>query len=211
LETTDLWTAQLDAGLAELGLAADRLQRRRLIDYLALLQKWNRVFNLSAVRDPRRMVSRHLLDSLAVLPYLHGGRILDLGTGAGLPGVPLAILSPDRTFTLIDAGAKKTRFVRQAVLELGLNNAAVIQARVETYRPGAGFDTLTARAFAPLPKILEASRHLMRSGGRLLALKGPRAAEEVAACALPPGRVRIVRLRVPDAQEARHLVVVEGF
>ncbi len=150
------WREQLDSGLSRLGLALDRAQQEGLLGYLGLLLKWNRVYNLSAVRDPREMVGRQLLDSLAVAPYLHGDRVLDLGTGAGLPGIPLAIAEPRRRFTLIDSNGKKTRFVQQSVIELGLGNVEVVRARVEAFRPDLGFDTVTARAFASLPELLGA-------------------------------------------------------
>lgn len=211
MERADLWKAELDVGLTALGLAADDDQRGRLLRYLALLEKWNRAFNLSAVREPRRMVSRHLLDSLSVLALLQGPRILDAGTGAGLPGLPLAIVSPALAFTLVDASAKKTRFVRQAVLELGLANVEIVHSRLERFRPETGFDTVTARALAPLGEIVAATRHLIRPGGRLLAMKGPRAASEVANARLPPETVRILPLRVPEAREERCVVVVTGF
>jgi 16S rRNA (guanine527-N7)-methyltransferase len=210
LDSTALWTRQLDTGLRELRLGPDADQRRRLLVYLALLEKWNRVFNLSAVRDPRELVSRHLLDSLAILSHLHGGRILDAGTGAGLPGIPLAVLSPERAFTLIDSSAKKTRFVRQATLELGLANVEVVTTRIEAYHPEEGFDTITARAFAPLADILGLTRRLLRPGGRVLAMKGPGAAAEVTAAALPAGRLRVLPLAVPGAAGGRWLVVVEN-
>ncbi|MGD2081686.1 MAG: 16S rRNA (guanine(527)-N(7))-methyltransferase RsmG [Chromatiales bacterium] len=210
MDSTALWTRQLDTGLRELRLGPDADQRRRLLVYLALLEKWNRVFNLSAVRDPRELVSRHLLDSLAILSHLHGGRILDAGTGAGLPGIPLAVLSPERAFTLIDSSAKKTRFVRQATLELGLANVEVVTTRIEAYHPEEGFDTITARAFAPLADILGLTRRLLRPGGRVLAMKGPGAAAEVTAAALPAGRLRVLPLAVPGAAGGRWLVVVEN-
>jgi 16S rRNA (guanine527-N7)-methyltransferase len=188
LDSTALWTRQLDTGLRELRLGPDADQRRRLLVYLALLEKWNRVFNLSAVRDPRELVSRHLLDSLAILSHLHGGR----------------------AFTLIDSSAKKTRFVRQATLELGLANVEVVTTRIEAYHPEEGFDTITARAFAPLADILGLTRRLLRPGGRVLAMKGPGAAAEVTAAALPAGRLRVLPLAVPGAAGGRWLVVVEN-
>lgn len=198
--------ALLSQGLAELGLDCPLAVRARLLDYVRLLDKWNRVYNLTAVREPREMVTRHILDSLAVLPYLHGHRVLDVGTGAGLPGIPLALLSPEREFVLLDSNNKKTRFVQQAVSELGLANVSVVQARVEDYRPDALFDTVISRAFATIADMLDqAGRHCAQDGV-LLAMKGALPNEELAA--LPGGyKVQAIhRLNVPGLKEERHLV-----
>lgn len=177
--------ARLDAGLAamddRIGTRLDEASRAALIAYLGLLERWNRAYNLTAVRDPEQMVPRHLLDSLAVLPWVTRGPVLDLGTGAGLPGIPLAIARPKLGFTLIDSNGKKTRFVRQAVLELGLENVEVIQARLEAYQPEHKFATIVARALAPLPSLYSGARALATEDARLLALKGSQAAAELAA------------------------------
>jgi 16S rRNA (guanine527-N7)-methyltransferase len=196
----------LSQGLAELGLECPPAVQARLLAYVQLLAKWNRVYNLTAVREPREMVIRHLLDSLAVLPYLHGQRVLDVGAGAGLPGMPLAMLCPERHFVLLDSNGKKTRFVQQAVTELGLINVQVVQARVAGYRPEAPFDTVISRAFATVADMLrQAGRHCVL-GGVLLAMKGGEPDAELAA--LPGGyKVQAVhRLTVPGLREERHLV-----
>lgn len=196
----------LSQGLSALGLDCPLAVRARLLDYVRLLHKWNRVYNLTAVREPREMVPRHLLDSLAVLPYLHGRRVLDVGTGAGLPGIPLALMSPEREFVLLDSNNKKTRFVQQAVTELGLGNVQVVQARVEDYRPGAPFDTVISRAFSAIADMLrQAGRHCAPDGV-LLAMKGGEPREELAA--LPSGyKVQAIRrLQVPGLNEERHVV-----
>lgn len=204
--------AQLDAGLAALddpgiGAALPDAARNRLIAYLALLTRWNQAFNLTAVRDPEAMVPRHLLDSLAVLPWVADGPVLDLGTGAGLPGIPLALARPALAFTLLDGNGKKVRFVRQAVAELGLGNCTAVQARARTYRPPAKFATIVARAVAPLAGLCAECTHLAAPGARLLALKGRRPADELAA--LPAhAAVAVHRLGVPGADGARHLIVV---
>jgi len=201
LETT------LADGLAALGIAADAGQQRGLLAYVALLAKWNRVYNLTAVREPRQMVVRHILDSLAVLPYLHGRRVLDVGTGGGLPGIPLALLSPEREFVLLDSNGKKTRFVQQAVLELGLDNVGVVHARVEAWRPAQAFDTVISRAFASIGDMLNKAGTYCVEDGRLLAMKG--ALPEYELASLPAGFevVAIHRLRVPGMEdEQRHLV-----
>ncbi len=199
---------QLHRGLAALGLAPGAAVEQRLLDFLALLGKWNRTYNLTAVRDPEEMVTRHLLDSLAIEPHLRGPRVLDVGTGAGLPGIPLALVHPELSFVMLDSLAKKIHFVRQAIAELGLTNAEAVQARVEDYRPAAPFDTVVARAFASIPDMLAHAGHLCARGGRFLAMKGghPRAELD----AVPAGfTVEVVhRLSVPGLDAERHLVVL---
>lgn len=202
---------ELDATLRD-GLAALALPGAiapPLLAYLDLLARWNRTYNLTAVRDPREMVPRHLLDSLAMEPFLDGiGTLADLGTGPGLPGIPLAIARPGLRVTLVEANGKKARFLREAVRTLGLGNAEVAESRIEALdRPGA-FDAITARALATLPQILGFGGHLLAPGGRLLAMKGARPDEEIAA--LPRGwRLETLHpLTVPGLQGERHLVVV---
>jgi len=172
-----------------------------------LLVKWNAAYTLTAVRDPGEMVTRHLLDSLAVAPHLHGRRVLDIGTGPGLPGIPLAIARPALSFTLLDANAKKTRFVTQVVGELALNNVEVVQARVENYRPAEKFDTLVSRAFASIADMLDGARHLCAPEGRFLAMKGTYPEEELAA--IPHGFAsEVLALQVPGLAAQRHLVIL---
>lgn len=186
VDATEL-RSRLDAGLAampaEIGQSLGEAERDKLIHYLLLLGRWNQAYNLTAVRDPREQVARHLLDSLAVLPWVVRGPVLDLGTGAGLPGIPLALARPGLAFTLLDSNGKKTRFVRQAVLELGLNHVEVIQIRLEAYRPERKFATIVARALASLPELYRGAQSLACDDGRLLALKGRMAREELAALA----------------------------
>jgi 16S rRNA (guanine527-N7)-methyltransferase len=174
--------------------------------YLVLLLRWNRAYNLTALTDPRQVVTRHLLDSLAVLPWIHGSRIADIGSGAGLPGIPLAIARPDWQIVLVDAVGKKTRFQRQAVLELGLAGVEAVHARVENYRPAEPFDTVISRAFAATREFVALAGHLVGPGGRLLAMKGRDPADELGD--LPaPWRVEAVHaLTVPGLSAARHLV-----
>ena len=175
---------------------------------MRLLAKWNAAYNLTAVRDPEEMVTRHLLDSLVLLPYVQGPRVLDIGTGPGLPGIPLAVARPDCAFTLLDANAKKTRFVTQAVGELGLKNVEVVQTRVENYRPVEKFDTLVARAFSSIADMLKNAQHLCAPGGRFLALKGVYPEAELAA--IPAGYAvsEVVALKVPGLEAARHLAII---
>ena len=198
--------ARLRAGVAELGLAPSAQACERLLDYLELLVRWNAVYNLTSVCDPLDMVGRHLLDSLAVAPYVRGDRLADLGSGAGLPGIPLAILEPARQHVLIDSNGKKTRFLREAVRTLALGNVRVEQARVEDVR--GSYDCITSRAFATLTDMLALGGHLLAPNGLWLALKGQLHADEITA--VPDGfQIADVRpLAVPGLDAARHLVII---
>jgi 16S rRNA (guanine527-N7)-methyltransferase len=196
----------LDAGLA--ALALDPALAMPLLAYLALLDRWNRTYNLTAIRDPREMVGKHLLDSLAMHPYLAAGSLADLGTGAGLPGIPLALAKPALQVTLVESNGKKARFLREAVRTLGLANARVAESRAEVLNEPGAYDVITARALATLPLIIELGGHLLKPGGRLLAMKGAVPDDEIAS--LPAGwRLEHVRpLTVPGLAAERHLVVV---
>lgn len=199
----------ITTGLAALELPATPTQVAQLAQYLDLLVRWNRVYNLTAVRDPVEMVNRHLLDSLAVALWIQGSQIVDVGSGAGLPGVPLAVMHPASQFTLLDSNAKKTRFITQSGAELALQNVRVVRARVEQYYPVQRFDCILARAFAPLSRLLELTGHLCAPGGRLLALKGAEAHNELQQ--LPAAwRVRgCHRLQVPGLDVERWLLHLE--
>ena len=200
---------QLKAGIAALGLALPEGAEAKLLAYLALLDKWNRVYNLTAVRDAERMVSHHLLDSLAAVPFFQGESVLDVGSGGGLPGIPLAIARPQVRVTLIDSIAKKTAFLLQAKAELGLGNMTVVTGRVEDYRPAEGFDVITSRAFSDLKEFVALTRHLLKPDGCWLAMKGLYPNEEIAQ--LPPG-VKVSAdhaLVVPGLDATRHLIVLE--
>lgn len=205
---TDPLHKRLEQGLRQLAvpLAAD--DRQRLLTFVHLLARWNAAYNLTAVRDPQEMIARHLLDSLVLLPYLRGARVLDIGTGPGLPGIPLALARPDIAFTLLDANAKKTRFVTQAVGELGLKNVEVVQARVENYRPEQKFDTLVARAFSSIAELLKSAQHLCAPGGRFLAMKGVYPEKELAAIPAEFAVSEVLALKVPGLDAARHLAIV---
>lgn len=199
--------AELDAGLRALGL--DAALASPLLAYLALLDRWNRTYNLTAIRDPGDMVGKHLLDALAMHPHLGGiSTLADLGAGAGIPGVPLAIARPDLQVTLIESSGKKARFLREVLRALPLPNARVVESRAEAVAEPATCDAITARALATLAEILAVGAHLLKPGGRLLAMKGARPAAEIAA--LPAGwRVEAVHaLAVPGLDAERHLVVV---
>lgn len=180
----------------------------QLLQYLDLLWRWNQAYNLTAVREPEQMIPRHLLDSLAILPWAGHGRMCDAGTGAGLPGVPLAIMRPDLHVTLLDSVGKKVRFLRQVRRELRLDNIEPVQARLETFRHAGGFDTVVSRAFASLAEFAALARHLLRQDSRLLAMKGRYPTDEIAAL---PGWLQVdsvEQLSVPGLQEQRHLVMM---
>ena len=197
----------LEAGLVQ--LSQDPALAGPLLAYLALLARWNATYNLTAVRDPAQMVPRHLLDSLAMQPFVRDlGTLADLGTGPGLPGIPLAIATPSLRVTLVESNGKKARFLREAVRQLGLTNAEVAESRIEAFHPQAGFDAITARALATLPQILALGGHLLAPGGRLLAMKGVHPEEEIAA--LPAGWVLAgtYPLHVPGLDAERHLVEI---
>lgn len=197
---------RLDDGLAVLGLDLPDAIRVQLIAYVELLARWNAAYNLTAVRDPGDMVARHLLDSLAIVPHVSGATLADLGSGAGLPGIPLALVAPQRQVTLVDSNGKKARFLREAVRSLKLANVRVIEGRVQDV-PGQ-FDCVTARAFATLADMLDWAGRLLAEGGRWLAMKGKLADEEIAA--VPAGfRIeQVVALDVPAIVGERHLIVV---
>ncbi len=198
--------ASLEQGLAAMSLPADLAGP--LLQYLALLDRWNKTYNLTAIRDPGQMVTRHLLDSLAMAPFFSTGTLADLGTGPGLPGIPLAITHPGLQVTLVESNGKKCRFMREAVRKLGLSNARVAESRAEALDEPAAYDNLTARAMDTLAGIIAVGGHLLRPGGRLLAMKGVVPHEEIAA--LPAGwQVEsITPLQVPGLVGERHLVVV---
>lgn len=212
MDPTPTDSAVLEAGLAAFGL--DPALAPRLLAFRDLLARWNRAYNLTAVRDPAQMVTRHLLDSLALAPQLdalaaRGGRLADLGTGPGLPGIPLAIALPGLQVALVESNGKKARFLREAVRVLGLGNAQVYETRIEAWDAPGRFDAITARALATIPRILELGGHLLAPGGRLLAMKGQRPDAELSA--LPADwRVQSLQpLEVPGADGERHLVIVE--
>ncbi len=200
--------AKLREGCDVLGLSVSAPQQELLLDYLALLVKWNRAYNLTAVRDPAQMVTRHLLDSLAVAGCLPASRVIDVGTGAGLPGVPLAVVFPDREFHLLDSNGKKARFLFQVKTALGLDNMTVHHARVESFHPEKAFDAVLSRAFASLEDMVAACRHLLSAKGRFLAMKGAYPDAELAAVDALCVVEAVHRLEVPGLHEQRHLVVL---
>lgn len=192
-----------------LGLSLSASARSSLLEYCDLLIKWNKTFNLTSIDDPEQIISRHLLDSLAILPYLPKGRVIDVGTGAGLPGVPLAIARPDQAFVLLDGNGKKTRFLVQAVGQLGLENVEIVNQRVERYRPGELFDVVASRAFSSLKLFLSSCDHLLSPGGQFLAMKGRLPEDELQQ--IPQGfqLVSSVELQVPGLNAERHLLILQ--
>lgn len=198
--------ARIEAGCRTLQLAVDINAVAGLAQYVALLEKWNQVYNLTAVRDPQQMVLRHILDSLAVLPYLTSGCLLDVGSGAGLPGIPLAIARPTLAVTLLDSNAKKIRFVRQVAAELGLSNVEAVQARMQEYQPGRAFDMVISRAVASLDELYRQSQHLLAPGGRMLFMKGALPEAEITTFAAGRETLHCERLQVPGLDAERHLL-----
>lgn len=197
----------LGDGMRALAIDAKSDTVPRLMQFMDLLKQWNAVYNLTGTRDSADIVGLHLLDSLAVVLHLVGERIIDVGTGAGLPGIPLALVCPEKHFQLLDSNAKKTRFVQQAIIQLKLDNATVVQQRVEQFIVAKKFDTLITRAFGSLKEILSKGRHLLKSGGRILALKGKFPEDEIAE--LPQSKCSVTALEVPGVSVERYLVCLE--
>lgn len=196
------------SGLASLQLDLPAQRITSLLDYLTLLSKWNKTYNLTAIHEPERMLTHHLLDSLALAPYIGEGAMLDVGSGAGLPGIPLAIVYPDLPLSLMDASQKKCSFMQQAVIELRLGHVSVVHARVESYHTPQKFHQIVSRAFSDLSEFVRLSAHLMAPGGKWLAMKGVHPSEEIAH--LTAARVvRTLPLQVPGLNAERSLIIME--
>ena len=200
----------LSNGLRQLNLAQplDEQQQSTLIEYVNLLDKWNKTYNLTAVRKPEQMVMRHIIDSLSICPYLRGKHILDVGTGAGLPGIPLATVFPEHQFTLLDSNNKKTRFVTQAVSELELSNVDVVQSRVENFQTPELFDTITTRAYSTIGDMVKQTSHLLAADGTFLAMKGTNPIAEMDGL---PSNYKVEEnhiIKVPGLDEERHLLEI---
>ncbi|MFK3723775.1 16S rRNA (guanine(527)-N(7))-methyltransferase RsmG [Pseudomonas monteilii] len=207
---TAVHAAELSTGAQTLGVALSPRQHELLLGYLALLIKWNKAYNLTAVRDPDEMVSRHLLDSLSVMPFIDSDRDrwLDVGSGGGMPGVPLAILHPEKSVTLLDSNGKKTRFLTQVKLELGLDNLQVIHSRVEAFTPEQPFDGIVSRAFSSMENFTGWTRHLGDTETRWLAMKGLHPADELVALPADFTVESEQALTVPGCQGQRHLLIL---
>ncbi|MGZ5077587.1 MAG: 16S rRNA (guanine(527)-N(7))-methyltransferase RsmG [Methylobacter sp.] len=193
-------------GIAALHLNVTDDQVDRLLDFIKLIEKWNKAYNLTAIRNREEMARLHILDSLAIVPHIEGKRIIDIGTGAGLPGIPLAICLPDIHFTLLDSNAKKTRFVQQVILELKLKNVEVLHSRVEDYHPEQGYDAVLTRAFASLPDIVKLTSHLLSKDGVLLAMKGQSLDAELAEIT---AQKSVIAVSVPGADVERCLIRIQ--
>jgi 16S rRNA (guanine527-N7)-methyltransferase len=200
--------AALDRGLAQLGLPANSGLVEQLLDFTGLVRKWARSHNLVARGDSDLLISRHVLDSLAIRPHIGAGRLLDVGSGAGFPGIPLAIVEPGLEITVLDSSGKKARFLRHAKRSLGLRNLTVAHARVEEFLPGDPFATIVSRAFSALPDFAAAVRHLATQESRLLAMKGKRPDRELEGLPAWVGVQSVVRIEVPDLRAERHLVIM---
>jgi len=203
----------LGAGVRALGLSLERTAEARLLAYVAILEKWNRTYNLTAIRDPAEMVTHHLLDSLAVVPYLPQGaslHLIDIGSGAGLPGIPIAVACSDWRVTLLDSNRKKSAFLRQAVAELSLKNIDVIAQRAEDYDPERPFDAAISRAYADLSRFASDARRLTRPGASWIAMKGTYPANELAALPRQVRMRRVQKLDVPGLAAERHLVWLQA-
>jgi 16S rRNA (guanine527-N7)-methyltransferase len=199
---------KLAQGVAELGLRLPAATLRKLLDYLALIAKWNRVHNLTSVRESSKMVSKHLLDCLAVVPHLEAHTVLDVGSGAGLPGIPLALMWSQASVTLLDSNHKKAAFLRQAVIELGLNNVDVVCERVETWQPAQEFDLVISRALSDLPEFVNLAGRLCGADGVVAAMKGVYPYEELAQLPHEFRLLSVVPLKVPGVLAERHLVLL---
>ncbi|MDV2856599.1 16S rRNA (guanine(527)-N(7))-methyltransferase RsmG [Oceanimonas sp. CAM02] len=199
---------QLNSLLAETSLDVSESQAEQLIALVSLLHKWNKAYNLTSVRDPQAMLVRHIMDSLVVSPYLEGKRFIDVGTGPGLPGLPLAIINPDKQFVLLDSLGKRIRFIRTVVHQLGLTNVEAVQSRVEAFQPEQKFDGVLSRAFASLDDMLSWCAHLPAPDGCFLALKGQIPAQELTTLPAHLSCSGVYPLHVPGQEGDRHLVVI---
>jgi len=198
----------LEAGMQNMGVDYTSLQRDQLLAYLELLISWNKAYNLTAIRDPAQMIALHLLDSLTVLPHVTGEHLIDVGTGAGLPGIPLAIMYPDKQFTLLDSNGKKTRFLFQVRCHLGLTNVTEIQSRVEQHQPRECYDAVLSRAFTSIADMVDKCHHLLAAQGVFLAMKGKFPQSELSEVAKDYKVETSHTLQVPGVEGERHLIVI---
>ena len=201
-------SAQLEAYLAEINLPATAEQKKQLLDFVGMLNKWNKAYNLTSVRNPKIMLVRHIMDSLVVSKHLQGERFIDVGTGPGLPGIPLAIMNPDKTFVLLDSLGKRIRFQKQVAFELGIHNISSIESRVEAYQPEQKFDGVLSRAFASIHDMLTWCHHLPAEHGQFYALKGQLSDEEMQQIPAGFAITETIELKVPKLDEQRHLLKI---
>nr|WP_283106258.1 16S rRNA (guanine(527)-N(7))-methyltransferase RsmG [Shewanella saliphila] len=201
-------SVQLQTYLAEMKISATELQQKQLIGFVEMLAKWNKAYNLTSVRDPEQMLIRHIMDSLTVSPYLEGHRFIDVGTGPGLPGIPLAIMNPDKEFVLLDSLGKRIRFQKQVQFELKINNITSVESRVEAYQPEDKFDGVLSRAFASIQDMLSWCHHLPKENGIYYALKGQLSEQELQQMPAGFSLVDTIVLHVPKLDEQRHLLKI---
>lgn len=194
--------------IAQTDLQVTDQQAEQLIGYVALLHKWNKAYNLTSVRDPHEMLVKHIMDSIVVSTHLSGERFIDVGTGPGLPGIPLAIMNPDKEFTLLDSLGKRIRFIRQVIHELGINNVTPVQSRVEEFQPEVGFDVVLSRAFASMNDMVSWCHHLPTEQGCFMALKGQFNQQEVTELPEWCSVTEVKSLQVPELDGERHLVIL---
>ncbi len=200
---------KLDALISKTSLTVTEQQREQLVGYVQLLDKWNKAYNLTSVRDPMEMLVKHILDSLVVSPHLVGERFIDVGTGPGLPGIPLAIMHPDKEFVLLDSLGKRIRFLKQVIHDLKINNVLPVQSRVEEFDPESGFDGVLSRAFASMTDMVNWCQYLPKpNGGVFLALKGVRPDDEITLLPEWCSVTDIKALQVPELEGERHLVIL---
>ena len=208
---TELFTQleqQLEACIQDSNITVDDEQRRKLINFVLLIHKWNKAYNLTSVRDPQQMLIKHIVDSIVVAPYLTQSQYIDVGTGPGLPGIPLAIMCPDKHFILLDSLGKRVRFMKQVAYELKLNNIQAVQSRVEEFVPAVKIDGVISRAFASLKDMLHWCQHLVDSQGVFLALKGQFPNDELAEMGEQFSLVETIKLNVPDLVGERHIIKI---
>ncbi len=201
-------SAQLEAYLADINLPATAEQKQQLLDFVGMLNKWNKAYNLTSVRDPEAMLVRHIMDSLVVSPHLVGERFIDVGTGPGLPGIPLAIMNPDKSFVLLDSLGKRIRFQKQVAFELGIKNISSVESRVEAFQPEQKFDGVLSRAFASIHDMLTWCHHLPADDGQFYALKGQLTDDEMQQIPVGFKVTEIIELKVPKLDEQRHLLKI---
>lgn len=200
---------KLDQLIAQTDLDVSQLQRDQLVGYVDLLNKWNKAYNLTSVRDPMDMLIRHIMDSIVVSPHLKGERFIDVGTGPGLPGIPLAIMNPDKSFHLLDSLGKRIRFIRQVLHELRITNVTTVQSRVELFQPEEKFDVVLSRAFASMLDMVNWCQHLPKSeSGVFLALKGQMPTDEIALLPDWCCVTDVKALAIPELEGERHLVIL---
>ncbi len=205
------------AGANLIGVSIDKHQQKQLEEYLILLQKWNRVYNLTAIKDNSQMIKHHVLDSLVLIPplkkiqnHVQPFRIADIGTGAGLPGIILAIIYPDNKYYLVDSNGKKTRFLTQVKIELGLNNCTIINERIENFKPEYKFDLVTSRAFATLKHFIDNTKDIVKSGGHMVAMKGKYPHHELEDLSDTVNIIEVLPVQVPFMTDERHLVIIRN-